>query len=158
MPSNAGSETERADPKSRCDAHDVSVSRRLQRPPDLAQRFDRIADAYEARPGYPTGVFDILVERCGLRTGARVLEIGPGVGQATLPMLDRGAVVTAVEPGPSLARRLSERTAGRTIEILVSKFEDSSPAGTASNLRPLQRRSAGECQQDETQAVARRAD
>ena len=112
----------------RCDARDVSVNRRLQRPPDLAHTFDRIADAYEARPGYPTAVFDVLAERCGLHPGARVLEIGPGVGQATLPMLDRGAVVTAVEPGASLARRLGERTAGRTIEIVVSKFEDSSPA------------------------------
>ena len=26
----------------------------------LAQTVDRVADAYEARPGYPTAVFDIL--------------------------------------------------------------------------------------------------
>ncbi len=53
-----------------------------------------------------------------------MLEIGPGVGQATLPMLDRGAVVTAVEPGAALSRRLRARTVGRTIEVVVSKFEE----------------------------------
>ena len=52
-----------------------------------------------------------------------MLEIGPGTGQATVPMLDRGAAVTAIEPGASLARRLGERTVGRAIEIVVSKFE-----------------------------------
>jgi hypothetical protein len=36
-------------------------------------------------------VFDVLVERCGLRPGASVLEIGAGSGQATLPLLARGA-------------------------------------------------------------------
>ena len=39
-------------------------------------------------------------------------------------MLDRGAAVTDVEPGAALARRLRERTVGRTIEIVVSKFEE----------------------------------
>ena len=107
-----------------CDARNVSASRRLQRPPELAETFDRVGDGYDARPGYPTAVFDTLSCRCGLGPGARVLEIGPGTGQATVPMLDRGAAVTAIEPGASLARRLRERTVGQAIEIVVSKFED----------------------------------
>jgi SAM-dependent methyltransferase len=96
----------------------------LNRPPQLAKQFNRIADDYDARPGYPGWVFDILVERCGLGPGAKVLEIGPGTGQATLPMLDRGARVTAVEPGAALARRLAERTTGRDVIIVPSGFED----------------------------------
>src|SRR5436190_10106737 len=91
----------------------------LDRPPDLAKQFDRIADEYEARPAYPDWVFDRLVARCGLGPGARVLEIGAGSGQATLPMLQRGAQVTAVEPGASLARRLADRTAGLDIDLAV---------------------------------------
>jgi hypothetical protein len=63
------------------DARGVTASRRLQRPPELAHMFDRVADGYEARPGYPTAVFDILSDRCGLGAGARVLEIGPGAGK-----------------------------------------------------------------------------
>lgn len=96
----------------------------VHRPAELARTFDRIPEGYEARPGYPTEVFDVLVERGALRDGAAVLEIGPGTGQATLPMLELGATVTAVEPGAGLARRLVERTAGRAVQVMVSTFED----------------------------------
>ena len=95
----------------------------LDRPPDLAKQFDRIADEYE-RPPYPEWVFDRLVARCGLGPRTRVLEVGAGSGQATLPMLQRGARVTAVEPGASLAHRLMERTAGLDIDVVVGRLED----------------------------------
>src|SRR5437588_4901876 len=97
---------------------------KLDRPPEMARTFDRVADDYEARPAYPARVFDVLVERCGLRQGSRVIEIGPGSGQATIPMLELGAHVTAVEPGGALARRLSERTAGHSVDVVVSRFEE----------------------------------
>jgi SAM-dependent methyltransferase len=96
---------------------------KLDRPPGLARMFNRTAGGYDARPGYPKRVFEVLTERCGLGPGTRVLEIGPGTGQATLPMLERGAEVTAVEPGAALARRLVERTSRRAIEVVVSRFE-----------------------------------
>lgn len=98
--------------------------RRLDRPPELAGMFDRAAAAYKARPGYPARVFEVLAGRCAVGPGSEVLEIGPGVGQATLPMLDLGARVTAVEPGAALAARLAERTLDRPTDILVSRFED----------------------------------
>ena len=100
-------------PEPERDARHVPARRRLQRPPELAETFDRVGDGYDARSGYPTAVFDTLSRRCGLGPGARVLEIGPGTGQATVPMLDRGAAVTAIEAGASLARRRGERTVGR---------------------------------------------
>jgi SAM-dependent methyltransferase len=96
----------------------------VDRPAELARQFDRVANGYDARPGYPDWVFDLLAERCRLGRGTRVLEIGAGTGQATLPMLDRGARITAVEPGAALARRLSERTSGRPIDIIAATFED----------------------------------
>jgi ubiquinone/menaquinone biosynthesis C-methylase UbiE len=95
----------------------------MQRPQELARAFDRIGDQYDARPGYPPQVFELLVERCGLGAGAHVLEVGAGVGQATLPMLDLGAAVTVVDPGAALMQRLLDRTAGRNIEIIVSELE-----------------------------------
>ena len=98
----------------------------VERPPELARTFNRIPDDYEARPGYPQQLFDILVKRGALRAGAVVLEIGAGTGQATLPMLELGAEVTAVEPGAALARRLVERTAGRDLQVIVSTFEEAS--------------------------------
>jgi SAM-dependent methyltransferase len=95
---------------------------KVTRPQGMAQAFDRVAASYD-RPGYPARVFAILVERCGLAGGCRALEIGPGTGQATLPLLDLGADVTAVEPGPALARQLAERTPGRRLDVVVSPFE-----------------------------------
>ncbi len=56
-----------------------------------------------ARPGHPDRVYDVLVERCGAEPGVRVLEIGPGTGQATRRLLGLGAQVTAVEPNRALA-------------------------------------------------------
>lgn len=87
--------------------------------------FDRSARDYEhARPNYPDEVFELLRERCGLGPGARVLEIGPGSGIATLPMLERGAHVTAVEPGSALAERLTERAGDAAdLEVIVSTLE-----------------------------------
>ena len=96
----------------------------LDRPAQLAKQFDRIADDYDARPRYPEWVFDTLAKRCGLGPGASVLEVGPGTGQATLPMLERGARITAVEPGAALACRLAERATGRDVTVVVSRFED----------------------------------
>ena len=106
----------------------------MQRPPEVARAFDRIGDRYDARPGYPPQVFELLVERCGLGVGARVLEIGAGVGQATVPMLDLGAAVTVVDPGAALMQRLRARTTGRRVEIIVSEFERASLPAEAFDL------------------------
>jgi SAM-dependent methyltransferase len=87
--------------------------------------FDRRSRDYqEGRPGYPDGVFRLLQQQCGLGSGSRVLEIGPGPGQATLPMLALGAQVTAVEPGAALARRLAEQAGSADLLVIVARFED----------------------------------
>lgn len=88
--------------------------------------FDRAARDYEhARPDYPDEVFELLRERCGLGPRSRVLEVGPGSGIATLPMLERGAHVTAVEPGAALAERLTERAGhAADLDVVVSTFEE----------------------------------
>jgi SAM-dependent methyltransferase len=103
-----------------------AIPRILDRPPELARSFNQIPDDYEARPPYPDWVFALLADTGALGPGTRALEIGAGTGQATLPLLDRGATVTAVEPGADLARRLAERTAGRDVQIIVSPFERAS--------------------------------
>jgi SAM-dependent methyltransferase len=86
--------------------------------------FDSASHSYrDGRPGYPSEVFTLLVERCGLGVGSRVLEVGAGAGQATLPMLEMGARVTAVEPGPGLAQRLVERAPGLPLHVILTTFE-----------------------------------
>ena len=72
--------------------------------------FGRDPHGYEAgRPDYPERVYQILMGRCGLRPGDRVLEIGPGTGLVTGHLLEAGGSVTAVEPDPGLAGYLAVR-------------------------------------------------
>jgi SAM-dependent methyltransferase len=89
----------------------------------LGATFDAVADGYEARPQYPAEIYARLAERCGCGPGTRVLEIGPATGLATMRLLDLGAEITAVEPGPALAERLRARAAGRALTVVVSSFE-----------------------------------
>lgn len=81
--------------------------------------------AYDTgRPGYPDRVYELLQQVCGLRTGSRVLEIGPGTGQATGDLLSHGATVTAVELGPEMAAALEAKYAGHNLSVEVGAFED----------------------------------
>lgn len=92
----------------------------------LARRMSFNTDALtyrRGRPRYPEAVFDLLAERCGLRSGARVLEIGAGTGVATGPLLAAGAHVVAVEPGENLAAILAADHACDRLEVFVSDFE-----------------------------------
>lgn len=87
--------------------------------------FSAAADTYErGRPGYPDRVYQLLTEVCGLAPGSRVVEIGPGTGQATGSLLQRGAEVTAIELGPELAERLRAKYAAAPLQVIVGAFED----------------------------------
>ncbi|NED10769.1 class I SAM-dependent methyltransferase [Streptomyces sp. SID9124] len=76
--------------------------------PSRALSFDRAAAQYAAaRPSYPDALFDAVEDIAGrpLR-GARTLDVGAGTGISTRRLLDRGARVVAVEPGPGMAAQL----------------------------------------------------
>jgi SAM-dependent methyltransferase len=89
----------------------------------LRVTFDPVAELYDrARPGYPPELFDDLLRLAGLVPGARVLEIGCGTGQATVPLLDRGLDVTCVELGESLAA-VARRKLGDRAEVVVADFD-----------------------------------
>jgi SAM-dependent methyltransferase len=82
-----------------------------------------------ARPGYPDRVYEVLVSRCGLRTGSRTFEIGPGTGQATRQLLRLGAApLVLVEPderlGQYLASNLASPIAAGSVVIRHETFED----------------------------------
>jgi SAM-dependent methyltransferase len=81
--------------------------------------------AYDsARPGHAPRVYEILVERCGLAGGTRVLEVGPGTGQATRRLLEHGASpLLALEPDLALAAYLDTTLSDR-IEVVVTALED----------------------------------
>ncbi|MEU5973123.1 class I SAM-dependent methyltransferase [Streptomyces sp. NPDC047315] len=72
---------------------------------DRARSFDTVAARYAAaRPGYPPALFDVVEELTGrpLR-GSHVVDVGAGTGIASRLLHERGARVTAVEPGAGMA-------------------------------------------------------
>ena len=75
------------------------------------------------RPRYPEAVFDVLERETGVGPGDVVIEIGAGTGIATVPLVERGLQVTAVEPARELAE-LAESKLGARGRVVVERFED----------------------------------
>ena len=90
-----------------------------------AKSFDRIAAAYDARPGYPDEVIDRIVSFGGLSRGADVLEVGVGTGKATLRFAARGFRICGLEPGARLAAVAAGHLAKYpSVRLLTTTFED----------------------------------
>lgn len=91
-----------------------------------AVAFDNVPEIYDrARPSYPEPLFDDLWARL-VTPGPEIVEIGPGTGKATRSLLERGATVTAVEPGRRMAEFLREKFAaayGERLRVVNSPFE-----------------------------------
>jgi len=95
---------------------------------ELRAVFDEDAELYDrARPGYPAALFADLARLGCTGRGRRVLEIGPGTGQATAELAAGGASVVAVELGASLAAVLQRRTSGLDVEVVVADVERWAP-------------------------------
>ena len=100
----------------------------MSRPTDqdyLRMTFDEVADLYDAiRPTYPAELVEAI---CSILPGTegRILEIGGGTGQATMPFARKGYRVTALEPGRKLAA-LAAKNLGQfpSVEIQTTTFED----------------------------------
>jgi SAM-dependent methyltransferase len=95
----------------------------------LRAGFDQAAQDYQrTRPVCPPELFDDLIERAGLKAGDRVVEIGCGTGQATVPLAERKLAITAIELGAELAAIARRRLAGfPAANVVTSSFEDWQP-------------------------------
>jgi SAM-dependent methyltransferase len=91
----------------------------------LRANFTQVAELYDrARPAYPAPLVADLAQLAGIGPGNRVLEIGPGTGQLTVPLARLGCRVTAVELGPELAAVARRNLAGYPgTDVVVSAFE-----------------------------------
>lgn len=92
----------------------------------LRGTFDEAPELYDrVRPAYPEVLFDDLVGLAGLERGSRVLELGCGTGQATVPLARRGFAVVAVELGAGLAAVARRNLAPfPDVEVVNAAFED----------------------------------
>jgi SAM-dependent methyltransferase len=91
----------------------------------LRVTFDAAPALYDrTRPVCPPAVFDDLVTLARLRPGARIVEIGCGTGQATLPLAERGFRIVGIELGERLAALARRKLAAfPNVEIVTSTFE-----------------------------------
>ena len=77
--------------------------------------FDTIPEAFDRhRTRYCPELFANLLERSGAGPESSVLELGPGTGQATEPLLDAGCDYTGIELGSNFVRVLTEKYGPRT--------------------------------------------
>ncbi|MGH8775609.1 MAG: class I SAM-dependent methyltransferase [Jiangellaceae bacterium] len=92
----------------------------------LRETFDEVPELYDrVRPGYPEELFDHLAELVGLRPRSRVLELGCGTGQATLPLARRGYEVIAIELGAALAEVARRKLAAfASTRVVNAAFEE----------------------------------
>lgn len=82
--------------------------------------FDTIPEQFDRyRPRYSRELFDDLIAYAGVGPGKAVLELGPGTGQATDPILDTGCDYHAIELGEHLAAKLREKYGNRNNFTLI---------------------------------------
>ena len=72
--------------------------------------FDSIPDQFDKwRIHYSSELFEYLIRYVGIGEGVKVLELGPGTGQATDPILDTGCDYTAIELGKNFSDILMKK-------------------------------------------------
>jgi len=92
------------------------------RPDDIRFSFNEVPEVYDrVRPSYPVDLFDTLFQM--LPAQPKILEVGPGTGQATKDLLARGAFVHAIEIGPKMAAKLRSNLPSDRLSIGVGDFE-----------------------------------
>lgn len=70
----------------------------------LRTTFNQVALLYDqVRPGYPEALFDDVVSLSLISPVGRILEIGCGTGQATVPFARLGYRILCIELGKNLA-------------------------------------------------------
>lgn len=92
---------------------------------DFRKVFDSIPEEFDKwRPRYCGELFADVIEFSKLKHGKTALEIGPGTGQATEPILRTGCSYLAIELGEKLAKYTKNRFSSYdNFQILNADFE-----------------------------------
>ena len=92
-----------------------------ENPAEYRKVFDTIPEQFDRfRPRYSAELFAYFIEKAGIGTGTKVLEIGPGTGQATDPILDTGCDYNAIELGEHLYAKMKEKYGSRSNFSIVN--------------------------------------
>lgn len=80
---------------------------------DYRRIFDTIPDQFDRyRPRYCDELFSSLIAYAGIGPEKKVLELGPGTGQATEPVLRTGCDYLAIELGGNLTETMTRKYGG----------------------------------------------
>ncbi|WP_322682102.1 MULTISPECIES: class I SAM-dependent methyltransferase [unclassified Nostoc] len=92
----------------------------------LRTTFNQVALLYDqVRPGYPEALFDDVVSLSKITPDGKILEIGCGTGQATVPFARRGYRILCIELGENLAKVAQKNLAAYPqVEVRNIAFED----------------------------------
>lgn len=92
---------------------------------DFRLIFDAIPEAFDRlRPRYCDALFADVIAHAGLGPGKAALEIGPGTGQATEPILRTGCDYLAIELGENLAAFMEAKFgAAKNFSLVNADFE-----------------------------------
>lgn len=98
---------------------------------DLTNPYERADERYRlARAPYPAAAVDEVWAHARAAGGRRVVDIGAGTGLMTIPLRERGADVTAVEPAPAMAAQLLAQA--DDVTLVAATGEDTTlPSGCA---------------------------
>ena len=98
--------------------------------------FDQDAELYdELRPGYPERLIENILSISDISSDGRILEIGCGTGQATIPFAERGYSILCLEIGRNLAALAAEKLSlYPNVEIQNTSFEDWPPLSNCFDL------------------------
>lgn len=93
---------------------------------DFRKTFDKIPENFDKyRPRYCKELFSELETICGLNPKKKVLEIGPGTGQATEPILKTGCAYTAIELGENFTAFMKDKFGSyQNFHIVNADFEN----------------------------------
>ncbi|TSA28217.1 class I SAM-dependent methyltransferase [bacterium] len=91
--------------------------------------FDQVAKDYdEVRPGYPQKLIEDIISISAIPRDGRILEIGCGTGQATIPFAKRGYSMTCLDIGKELAALATQKCRHYPkVHIHTISFEDWQP-------------------------------
>ena len=92
---------------------------------DFRKIFDTIPEQFDKwRPRYCDELFTDLIEHAKLSPNKTVLEVGPGTGQATEPILKTGCSYLTIELGENFVEFMKERFCSyRNFQIVNADFE-----------------------------------